>query len=129
MEALGRWGAPLVVTGRGSDSFQPRWLVLALPALLRGVTATPAVELGLDIEGFAIVLHIDEHGPRATVSPEHPARTRVEAPAEVIVGLAAGAITVAQAHSSIRVQGDPGLLDKVFPAGRSIAAPKLGPET
>lgn len=129
MEALGRWAAPLVATGRGSDSFQPRWLVLALPALLHGVTATPAVELGLDIEGFAIVLHIDERGPRVTVGPDHAATTKLEAPAEIIVGLAAGAITVAQARSSIRVQGDPGLLDKVFPAERSNAGPKLRPNS
>jgi DNA-binding HxlR family transcriptional regulator len=129
MEALGRWGAPLVATGRGSDSFQPRWLVLALPALLRGITATPSVELGLDIEGFTIVLHIDEHGPRATVSPERAAGTILEAAPEVVVGLATGAITVAQARSSIRVQGNAGLLDTVFPAARSIALPKPSPET
>lgn len=129
MEALGRWGAPLVVSGRGSDSFQPRWLVLALPALLRGVTANPAVELGLDVDGFPIVLHIDENGPRAVVDPEHVAGTILEAAPEVIVGLAAGATTVDQVRSSIRVHGDANLLDAVFPAGRSVAAPKLSPGT
>lgn len=45
MEALGRWGTPLVLKGRGSDAFQPRWLVLALPALLRGATVTPALDV------------------------------------------------------------------------------------
>lgn len=129
MEALGRWGAPLVATGRGSDSFQPRWLVLALPTLLRGVAATPAVELGLDIDGFTIVIHIDEHGPRAAVDPERVAGTILEGAPEIIVGLAAGAITVDQVRSSIRVHGDASLLDAVFPAGRSVAVPKLSPGT
>lgn len=124
MEALGRWGVPLVASGRGSDSFQPRWLVLALPALLRGVTATPAVELGLDIDGFPIVLHVDEHGPRAAIDTEHAAGTVLEAAPEVIVGLAAGAITVGQVRSSIRIHGDADLLDAVFPAERSVAVPK-----
>lgn len=129
MEALGRWGAPLVATGRGSDSFQPRWLVLALPALLQGITATPAVELGLDVEGFNILLHIDDHGPRTTLSHEWPAKTILEASPEVIVGLAAGAITVAQARPSIRVHGEANVLDTVFPAARSVAVSKPIPNT
>lgn len=122
MESLGRWGAPLVTTGRGNDAFQPRWLALALPALLRDVTATPAVQLGVDVEGCTILLDIDEQGPRATIAPEHDAATTLEAAPEVIVGLAAGAITIDQARSAIRIHGDADLLDAVFPANRSTAA-------
>ncbi|WGW12119.1 helix-turn-helix domain-containing protein [Saxibacter everestensis] len=129
LEALGRWGAPLVASGRGDDSFHPRWLVLALPALLRGVTATPPAELGLNIEGFSIVLHVDEHGPRAFAHPEHAAGTVIEAAPEIVVGLAAGAITVEQARTFIRVEGDASLLDAVFPAERSAVAPRLKPKT
>ncbi len=129
MEALGRWGVPLVASGRGNDSFQPRWLVLALPALLRGVTAAPAVELGLNIDGFPIVLRVDEHGARAAIDPEHAPGTILDAAPEVIVGLAAGAVTVDQVRSSIQVHGDAGLLNAVFPAERPVAAPKLRPGT
>lgn len=129
MEALGRWGAPLVASGRGDDSFHPRWLVLALPALLRGVTATPPVQIDLIIEGFPITLHIDEHGPRAGSHPEQTAGTVVEAAAEVIVGLAAGALTVEQARPSIRVRGDATLLATVFPAERAATVPKLSSKT
>ncbi|WP_218156920.1 winged helix-turn-helix transcriptional regulator [Amycolatopsis saalfeldensis] len=60
MEALGRWGVPLLATGQGDDAFQPRWLTLALPALLRGATASPPVELGIETDGFRMVLRIDE---------------------------------------------------------------------
>ena len=35
MEALGRLGVPLLAAGRGDDEFRPRWLTLALPAILR----------------------------------------------------------------------------------------------
>lgn len=129
MEALGRWGMPLVVSGRGDDAFHPRWLVLALPALLRGVTATPTVEVDLLIEGYSITLLIDERGPQALHRPDHTAATIIEAVPEVIVALAAGALTVEQARLSMRIRGDAHVLDSVFPSGRFTGVPELGPKT
>ncbi|MDQ0729163.1 helix-turn-helix domain-containing protein [Microbacterium sp. W4I20] len=129
MEALGRWGTPLVVSGRGGDAFHPRWLVLALPALLRGVSATPAVEVDLLIEGYSITLLIDERGPHALHRPDLAAGTVVEADPEIIVALAAGALTVEQARRSLRIHGDARVLDSVFPARRSAGMPKISLET
>lgn len=123
MEALGRWGAPLVASGRGEDAFHPRWLVLALPALLRDVTSTRPVEIGLLVEGFSITLRIDEHGPQALAHREQKAGTVVEADPEVIVGLAAGVLTIEQARPSLRIEGDARVLDFVFPAERSVTVP------
>jgi DNA-binding HxlR family transcriptional regulator len=125
MEALGRWGAPLLKTGRDGDSFQPRWLVLALPALVRDVTAAPALELGFEIEGFLIVLHIDENGPRAVAQPDRRPDTILTAAPEIVVGLAAGALTIDQAVSAGRLQGDAKVLRTVFPAKRAAALPAL----
>jgi hypothetical protein len=125
MEALGRWGAPLMMTGRDGDSFQPRWLVLALPALLRGVRAAPALELGFEIEGFLIVLHIDENGPRAVVQPDRQPGTILKAAPEIVVGLAAGGLTIDQAVSAGRLQGDVKVLRRAFPAGRATPLPAL----
>ncbi|MGW0520945.1 winged helix-turn-helix transcriptional regulator [Crossiella sp. NPDC003009] len=127
MEALGRWGAPLMTTGRDGDSFQPRWLVVALPALLRGVTATPALELGFEVDGFLVVAHIDENGPRAVAQPDRRPDTVLAAEPEVVVGLAAGALTVDQAVSAGRLQGDVEALRGAFPAGRATALPSLDP--
>lgn len=114
MEALGGWGAPLMMTGRDGDSFQPRWLVLALPALLRGVKAAPALELGLEVEGFLIVLHIDETGPRVVVRPDREPDTILKAAPEIVVGLAAGGFTVDQAVCAGRLQGDIEVLRRAF---------------
>ncbi|WP_214318573.1 winged helix-turn-helix transcriptional regulator [Nonomuraea sediminis] len=122
MEALGRWGAPLVMTGRDGDSFQPRWLVLALPGLLRGITATPAVELGVETDGFLMVLRIDEHGPSAIIRPDQQPDTVFTAAPEVVIGLAAGALTIDQALSLGDLRGDRQVLDKVFPPGRETTA-------
>lgn len=119
MESLGRWGAPLLQTGRGDDSFQPRWLVLALPAMLRGVTATPAIELGLEVDDFLIVLRFDEDGPSAISHPEPRPSTILTATAETVVGLAAGALTVDQAVSAGQLEGDDQILHRVFPQDRA----------
>lgn len=125
MEALGRWGAPLVITGRQGDSFQPRWLVLALPGLLRGITANPPMELGIETDGFRMVLRIDEDGPTASSWPGQQPDTVFTAAAEVVIGLAAGGLTIDQALSLGDLQGNRETLNAMFPPGRAIAAPEV----
>lgn len=114
MEALGRWGAPLLASGPGDDAFQPRWLILALPALLRGVTASSPVELGIEVDGFLMVLRVDEDGPTAFTWSDQPPRTIFAAAADVVVGLAAGNITIDQALAMGALDGDEGVLAEVF---------------
>lgn len=115
MEALGRWGTPLLATGRGEDAFQPRWLTLALPALLRNATATPSVEIGFDVEGILLTLRIDNRGPSADINPDQEPDTVLTAAAEVVVGLVAGALTVEQVLASGRLRGDEAVLRRAFP--------------
>lgn len=124
MESLGRWAAPLLSTGRGDDAFRPRWLTLALPALLRGATATPPVELGVETDGFLMVLRVDEDGPSAFV-PDHQPATIFTAEPEIVVGLAAGALTIDQAVARGDLQGDQRVLGKVFPPAREPTAATL----
>lgn len=124
MEALGRWGAPLLMRGRDGDAFQPRWLAGALTALLREVTATPALELGVEVEGLLIVLHIDENGPRAVIQPDRHPGTILTAAPEIIVGLATGAVTIDQALSAGHLLGDPRILPRVFPPGTVALDPR-----
>lgn len=120
MEALGRWGAPLLETGRGDDAFRPRWLTLALPALLRGATTSPPVELGIETDGFALILRVDEDGPSAAVPSGDLPETILVADPDVVVGLAAGALGVEEAVAAGELRGDPRVLDVVFAsAGRS----------
>lgn len=114
MESLGRWGAPLLAAGRGDDAFQPRWLTLALPALLRGATAAPPIELGIETDGFAMILQIDERGPHAFVRPDNMPETVLIATPDVVVGLAAGAISIEQCITAGEFQGDPSILRTAF---------------
>ncbi|WP_226347149.1 winged helix-turn-helix transcriptional regulator [Agilicoccus flavus] len=116
MEALGRWGAPLLATGRGDDAFRPRWLTLALPALLHGVTATPAVELGIETDGLLMVLRVDSDGPSVSVPAGGRPQSVLTAAPDVVVGLAAGGLTIDEALTRAKLEGDGRVLRAVFPA-------------
>lgn len=120
LESLGRWGAPLLATGRGDDAFQPRWLTLALPALLGGVSAATPVELGIETDGLRMVLRVDEDGVSASVSDDEPETVLVAAP-DVVVALAAGGLGIEQVLAVSEVRGDPDVLRAVFAArGRTL---------
>lgn len=106
IEALVRWSTPLMVSGRDGDAFQPRWLAIALPALLRGRTAEPAAEIGVEVDGLLLALRLDGAGPHVTVEPDRRPDTILAAEPEVVLGLAAGELTVDQALSVARVEGD-----------------------
>lgn len=117
MEALGRWGTPLLASGRGEDTFQLRWLTFALPALLRGATASPPVELGIETNGSAMVLRIDDHGPSALLLPDDRPETILVADPDGVVGLAVGAISIERALTIGELTGDPSVLRAVFAHG------------
>jgi DNA-binding HxlR family transcriptional regulator len=106
VEALIRWSFPLMASGPGGDPTQPRWLALALEALLRGRTAMPAAELGIEASGLLMTLRIDEDGPHVTLQPDRRPETILEAEPAVVLGLAAGALSMDQALSGASVHGD-----------------------
>ncbi len=117
IEALVRWSTPLMVPGPGGDAFQPRWLAVALPALLAGRTARPAAEVGIEVPGMFIALRLDRSGPHVTADPEpgrRPATVLAAAP-EVVLGLAGGALTLDQALAVATVEGDRRVLATVLP--------------
>lgn len=119
IEPLIRWSAPLMASGRGGDAWQPRWLPLALEALLRGRTAKPPAELGIEAAGSSITLRIDKEGPHVAVEPDRRPDTILKAEPEVVLGLAAGAITIDQALSRASVHGDPRVLTTVLGAAQT----------
>lgn len=119
VEALVRWSTPLMATGRDGDAFQPRWLAVALPALLAGRTAHPAVEIGIEVTGLRIAVRLDGTGPHVTLDPDQRPDTTLTADPEVVLGLAAGALTLDQALASASVRGDSRLLATVFGGGRA----------
>ncbi len=114
VEALVRWSRPLMLAGRGDDAFQPRWLAVALPALLSGRTARPPVEVGIDVPGLSLALRLDKAGPHVTLDPDERPGTVLAAEPEIVLGLAAGALTLDQALTLATVEGDRSPLATVF---------------
>ena len=105
-----------MVSGRGGDAFEPRWLAVALQALLRGRTATPAVELGIEVPGLFMTLRIGEDGPHVSIQPDRRPDTILTAEPEVVLGLVAGALPIDEALSHASVDGDPRVLTGVLGA-------------
>lgn len=118
VEALIRWSTPLMISGPGDDAFSPRWVALALPALLHRRTARRPVEVGIDLPGLFVTLRIDKEGAHVTAEPDQRPDTVLTAAPQIALGLAAGALTLEQALPLVDVQGDPDTVSAVF-AGTS----------
>jgi DNA-binding HxlR family transcriptional regulator len=114
VEALIRWSFPLMASGPGGDPMQPRWLAIALEALLRGRRARRPAELGIEASGLFMTLRIDKDGPHVTLQPDRRPDTVLEAEPAMVLGLAAGAISIDEALSQARVHGDPRVLTTVL---------------
>lgn len=114
MEALALWGARLLASGRGDDDFRPRWLASALPALLREAVADPAQTLGVEVDGLLLELRLGPDGPIVLIDPQQAPTTVVRAREEAIIALAAGQLSVDEAAAAGFIEGDVGVVRKVF---------------
>ncbi|WP_205856624.1 hypothetical protein [Phytoactinopolyspora endophytica] len=63
-----------------------------------------------------MVLRIGEEGPSAFVRPDDMPETVLTAAPDVVVGLAAGGLTIDQALAVGKLEGDKGVLGGVFAA-------------
>lgn len=107
VDAFVRWSTPVMVTGPSAeDAFEPRWLAVALPALLHDRVSEPPVDLGIEVSGHVMNVHIDKDGPRVDLQPEVQADTIVHAEPALILGLAAGAIGIDDVAPQLTIEGD-----------------------
>jgi hypothetical protein len=95
---------PLMAAGRRNDSFDPRWLVPALSALLTDRQSQSPVALVLLVDGNPIQVTIVNDGPRVELLDEVPAGTQavLRTTPETALALAAKALTPEQAISCDR---------------------------
>jgi len=119
IEALIRWSFPLMASGPGGDPMQPRWLAIALEALLRGRTSSPPAELGIEASGLLMTLRIDKDGPHVTLQPDRRPDTILEAEPAIVLGLAASVIPIDEELSGAIVHGDARILTTVLGAART----------
>lgn len=116
IDALVRWSGPTMVTGpRDDDAFEPRWLAVALPALLRGVRPAREAEVGVEVRGTLLAVRVGAEGAEGVevaVEPADRPATVVAGEPDVVLGLAAGALGVD--HPGLSVAGDPDDVVAVF---------------
>ncbi|MBU2693769.1 winged helix-turn-helix transcriptional regulator [Pimelobacter sp. 30-1] len=109
IEALIRWSTPLMVEGPRTDHFDPGWLHVALPALLRErAPGRRTVTIGLAVDGAPLLLRFSRSGPTVEAADGRAVDATVRTSAHVLLGLAAGALTLAdaQAWGAVEVEGD-----------------------
>jgi hypothetical protein len=95
-------------SGPGDDLVNPKWASLALGALLNSPDVrNPTGELAIETDGEHVTVSIGPNGRAVTSAASGKrARAQLTGPFPEIVGLAAGANTIAQS-TSIAVEGDP----------------------
>jgi DNA-binding HxlR family transcriptional regulator len=114
IEALIRWSTPLMVTGKGDDEFRPHWLAPAIRALLHDRTSSTPETVGLEIDGVLLAVQVDEDGAYVSVNPATRPRTVLRADPEVVLALAAGAMTAREAAQRSTLTGRQRDLRAVF---------------
>lgn len=115
VDALVNWSGPLMVSGpRHGDSFQTHWLAVALQALLRGKRSKVPRTVGVEVDGTIVTVHLDQSGPRVALDADRQVEPVLRAEPAVVLGLAAGALTVEQAVAAGAVCGDRNEFAAVF---------------
>jgi DNA-binding HxlR family transcriptional regulator len=119
IESLIRWSTPLMVRGPDGDSFRPGWLTLAIPALLNTrVTARPSATVGLAIGHPPFQLRATPSGFEVGPHDGRDLDATVRADPAYVLGLAAGALTLADARALglVEIDGDEAVVRTVFAA-------------
>jgi len=120
IEGLIRWSAPLMTRGPEGDLIRAEWLILPLRALLTGGTDSrrpTTVGIAVDDQVFQV------RGTRAGVEVgRHDGGdldALVRADAAIVLGLAAGALTLDDVPGLVEIDGDAAAVRAIFSARRA----------
>ena len=119
IESLIRWSTPLMVRGPAGDTFRPEWLALAVPALLdKRVKVSRTATVGLDIGDQLLQLRATRAGFEVGPQDGRELDATVRSDPAYVLGLAAGALTLSDAHALgvVEVEGDESVVRTVFAA-------------
>jgi DNA-binding HxlR family transcriptional regulator len=130
IEGLIRWSTPLMARGSGGDRFQANWLIVGLRALLTGRAAThQASRVGIAVDGRLLQVRATGSDIEVTLHEGGDLDATVRAEASIVLGLAAGALTLDDARGLVEVEGDEAAAQVLFEeGGRNTAAGDRGPE-
>ncbi|WP_206793544.1 helix-turn-helix domain-containing protein [Amycolatopsis sp. MtRt-6] len=117
VEGLVRWSAPLMVRGPGGDRFRGEWLVVALPALLRGrVTARRQATVGIAVDDGMVQVRVTRSGVEVARHDGRDCDAVVRADPAIVLGLAAGVLDLDETEAALDIEGDETAVRAVFGA-------------
>jgi DNA-binding HxlR family transcriptional regulator len=114
IHALVGWSTPLMVSGPQGDSFRTHWLVVALESLLAGKRTKVPTTVGVEVDGATVTVRVDRTGTHAALSGDSQPETVLRAEPMVVLGLASGMLTVAQAIAAGNFRGNKRDLAAIF---------------
>ena len=123
--ALIRWATPLMGRGPDGDGFQAQWLIVALRALLAGQTARRSATIAVDVDDELIDVRVTRAGVEVTAHDGAELDATIRADAPILLGLAAGVLTLDQTAGLAAIDGDGSAIRTVFER-RSRSAPSGG---
>jgi DNA-binding HxlR family transcriptional regulator len=107
IESLIRWSTPLMARGQGGDRFHAEWLIVALRALLTDKAAAHQTStVGIAVEGRLLQVRATGSGVEVTLHEGGDLDAVVRADASIVLGLAAGALTLDDTRGLVEVEGD-----------------------
>jgi DNA-binding HxlR family transcriptional regulator len=128
IEGLIRWSTPLMVRGPDGDRFRPEWLLVALPALLGGrVAGRRSATVGIAVDDELIQVRSMRSGIEVSPHDGRDLDAVVRGDAWIILGLAAGALSIENALQLVTIEGDHSAAQAIFSA-RPPAPKKSAPQ-
>jgi DNA-binding HxlR family transcriptional regulator len=122
IESLIRWSTPLMVRGPGDDRFRVEWLVVALPALLGGrMAARRSSTVGIAVDGGMVQVRATRSGIEVGQHDGRELDAVLRADASIVLGLAAGVLSLDEVDGLVDVEGDQAAVRAIFGARRAEA--------
>jgi len=117
IEGLVRWSTPLMTRGPGGDHFRAEWLVVALPALFAGKEAVrrPST-VGIATDGQLLQVRTTRSGIEVSLHDGRDLDAVMRSDASIVLGLAAGVLTLDDARGLIDIEGDEAAIRAIFRA-------------
>jgi DNA-binding HxlR family transcriptional regulator len=115
IDGLIRWSTPLMVRGPGGDHFRAEWLVVPLRALLVGRAAPHrSSTVGVAVDDQLFQVRATRSGIEVNPHDGSDLDAVVRADAAIVLGLAAGVLTLDDTLGLVDIEGDEAAVRAIF---------------
>jgi DNA-binding HxlR family transcriptional regulator len=119
LQALARWGVPLMARGQGGDESRAHWLALAITAIFEETALNPPVRVQILTGTGEIEIVAHRHAIETRLGRVLSPDATLEGPHELILGTLAGEISLPAAEEAgLAVSGSRPALHRLMAARR-----------